>query len=87
MRALHFLKTLGAGSFGTVYLAEFSSDQGFRRNVAVKVLLNGRPDEEMFLSRIRDEARLLGLAERGDVAGEGDADLDDSRRDGDDRHA
>ena len=61
MRALHFLKTLGAGSFGTVYLAEFSSDQGFRRNVAVKVLLSGRPDHEMFLSRIRDEARLLGL--------------------------
>jgi serine/threonine protein kinase len=61
MRALHFLKTLGAGSFGTVYLAEFSSEQGFRRNVAVKVLLSGRPDHEMFLSRIRDEARLLGL--------------------------
>ena len=61
MRALHFLKTLGAGSFGTVYLAEFSSGQGFRRNVAVKVLLNDRPDQEMFLSRIRDEARLLGL--------------------------
>jgi len=61
MRALHFIKTLGAGSFGTVYLAEFSSEQGFRRNVAVKVLLSGRPDHEMFLSRIRDEARLLGL--------------------------
>ena len=61
MRALHFLKTLGAGSFGTVYLAEFSSEQGFRRNVAVKVLLGGRPDQDMFLSRIRDEARLLGL--------------------------
>ncbi|MFT5682942.1 MAG: serine/threonine protein kinase [Myxococcota bacterium] len=61
MRALNFLKTLGAGSFGTVYLAEFSSEQGFRRNVAVKVLLSGRPDHDMFLSRIRDEARLLGL--------------------------
>ena len=61
MRTLHFLKTLGAGSFGTVYLAEFSSDQGFRRNVAVKVILTNRPDNEMFISRIRDEARLLGL--------------------------
>ncbi|MFT4976110.1 MAG: serine/threonine protein kinase [Myxococcota bacterium] len=61
MRALHFLKTLGAGSFGTVYLAELSSEQGFRRRVAVKVIQNSRPDNEMFIARIRDEARLLGL--------------------------
>ncbi|MEL6344959.1 MAG: serine/threonine-protein kinase [Myxococcota bacterium] len=61
MRSLHFIKTVGAGSFGTVYLAEFRSGQGFRRNVAVKVILANRPDNEMFISRIRDEARLLGL--------------------------
>ena len=61
MRTLSFLRTLGAGAFGTVYLAEFSSGRGFRRQVAVKVLLKDRPDSEMFLSRIRDEARLLGL--------------------------
>lgn len=61
MRALHFLKTLGAGSFGTVYLAELSSGEGFHRNVAVKVILDSRPDNEMFISRIRDEARLLGM--------------------------
>ena len=61
MRTLNFIRTLGAGSFGTVYLAEFSSGQGFRRQVAVKVLLRSQADNEMFLSRIRDEARLLGL--------------------------
>ena len=61
MRTLTFIRTLGAGAFGTVYLAEFSSGQGFRRQVAVKVLLRSQADNEMFLSRIRDEARLLGL--------------------------
>lgn len=61
MRTLTFIRTLGSGAFGTVYLAEFSSGQGFRRQVAVKVLLRSQADNEMFLSRIRDEARLLGL--------------------------
>lgn len=61
MRALTFTRTIGAGAFGTVYLAELSSGQGFRRQVAVKVLSGDRPESEMFLSRIRDEARLLGL--------------------------
>lgn len=61
MRTLTLIRTLGAGAFGTVYLAELSSGQGFRRQVAVKVLQRHHPDSEMFLSRIRDEARLLGL--------------------------
>ena len=61
MRSLHFLKALGSGAFGTVYLAELGSEQGFRRNVAVKVIHGSRPGGDMFLSRIRDEARLLGL--------------------------
>ena len=61
MRSLLFTRTLGAGAFGTVYLAELSSGQGFRRQVAVKVLQRHHPDSQMFLSRIRDEARLLGL--------------------------
>ena len=55
------MRTIGAGAFGTVYLAEFSSSQGFRRQVAVKVLHGDRPQSEMFLTRMRDEARLLGL--------------------------
>ncbi len=60
MRNLRFNRTVGAGAFGTVYHAELISGQGFRRAVAVKVLLQ-RPDSEMFLARIRDEARLLGM--------------------------
>lgn len=61
MRTLHLQRTIGAGAFGTVYLAELTSGQGFRRRVAVKVLQNSGPESDMFLSRIRDEARLLGL--------------------------
>jgi serine/threonine protein kinase len=62
MRSLSFQRTIGAGAFGTVYLAELQSGQGFRRPVAVKVLHRGAAtDNPMFLSRIRDEARLLGL--------------------------
>jgi serine/threonine protein kinase len=61
MRALTFQRTIGAGAFGTVYQAELSSGQGFRRQVAVKVLHRRAGDDERFLSRIRDEARLLGL--------------------------
>ncbi len=61
MRTIQLTRTIGAGAFGTVYLAELSSGQGFRRQVAVKVMQQHLPDSEMFLSRIRDEARLLGL--------------------------
>jgi serine/threonine-protein kinase len=61
MRSLSFQRTIGAGAFGTVYLAELSSGQGFRRQVAVKVLHRKAGDDEMLLTRIRDEARLLGL--------------------------
>jgi eukaryotic-like serine/threonine-protein kinase len=61
VRALSFTETIGAGAFGTVYKAELSSAQGFRRQVAVKVILQDHADKEMFLSRMRDEARLLGL--------------------------
>jgi len=62
MRSLSFIRSIGSGAFGTVYLAELSSRQGFRRQVAVKVLHKQNPaDGEQLLSRIRDEARLLGL--------------------------
>ncbi|MBM4389519.1 MAG: protein kinase [Deltaproteobacteria bacterium] len=52
---------MGSGAFGTVYLAELVGSRGFRRPVAVKVLAENHPDGEMFVSRVRDEARLLGL--------------------------
>ncbi len=61
MRALHFQRLLGYGAVGSVYLAELVADRGFRRQVAVKVLQKDHPNGDIFLSRVRDEARLLGL--------------------------
>lgn len=61
MRSLSFTKTIGAGAFGTVYKADLTTDQGFRRQVAVKVILADHAEKEMFITRMRDEARLLGL--------------------------
>lgn len=63
MRQIQMKATLGSGSFGTVYKAELLGGQGVRRTVAVKVLAQSHAGREMFLSRIRDEARLLGLLE------------------------
>jgi serine/threonine protein kinase len=60
MRSLQFIKTIGAGAFGTVYLCRLSTAQGFQSYVAVKIIQD-QVNSEMFLSRMRDEARLLGL--------------------------
>jgi serine/threonine protein kinase len=62
-RRFELLRTLGVGSFGTVYLAEMESSGGFRRRVALK-LLNPTWDQQSDAStRLRDEARLLGRLE------------------------
>jgi len=61
VRSLSFTKTIGAGAFGTVYKADLTTGQGFRRQVAVKVILADHAEKEMFITRMRDEARLLGL--------------------------
>ena len=61
MRSLHFQRVLGSGAFGAVYLADLVGERGFRRPVAVKVLIEGQKNGEAFLARVRDEARLLGL--------------------------
>jgi serine/threonine-protein kinase len=61
VRSLTFTKTIGSGAFGTVYKADLTTDQGFRRQVAVKVILADHAEKEMFITRLRDEARLLGL--------------------------
>ena len=59
MRRIHFIRPLGSGAVGTVYLASLEGERGFSREVAVKVILTGKETE--FLTRMRDEARLLGL--------------------------
>ena len=61
MRSLTFTETIGVGAFGSVYKADLTSDQGFRRAVAVKIVLESHAEKEMFITRMRDEARLLGL--------------------------
>lgn len=61
MRTLAFKRSLGRGAVGTVYLAEIVSGQGFRRQVAVKVIHGDAEAMGDFIARMRDEARLLGL--------------------------
>lgn len=61
MRTLEFQRVLGAGAFGVVYLADLIGSRDFRRQVAVKIILANNPDGDMFVTRVRDEARLLGL--------------------------
>lgn len=61
MRELTFTHTIGAGAFGTVYKADLSTGQDFRRQVAVKIISGDHAEKEMFITRMRDEARLLGL--------------------------
>ncbi len=59
-RRFSLLRTLGVGSFGSVYLADMESPGGFRRRVALK-LLNATWDQKSDASiRLLDEARLLG---------------------------
>ena len=51
---------LGQGGFGTVYKGRLEGGEGFVKEVAIKLLSDENPDEEV-LSRFRDEARILGL--------------------------
>jgi serine/threonine protein kinase len=67
MRSLTFLKPIGSGAFGTVYLAELASGHNFRRNIAVKILIDDKQDSKHFMSRVRDEARLLGLLQDDEI--------------------
>jgi len=61
MRTLTFNYVIGSGSMGTVYHAELRLPGGFRRPCAVKVIRGAGPDRDHFVSRMRDEARLLGM--------------------------
>jgi serine/threonine-protein kinase len=67
VQSLHFLKVLGAGAMGSVYLAEMVSGHNFRRQIAVKIIKNEAQDAAPFISRMRDEARLLGLLQDDEI--------------------
>ncbi len=60
-RHFRFLRPIAAGGFGTVYVCKEEHADGFSRVVAVKLLNEKWTDSEEIASRLRDEARLLGL--------------------------
>ena len=59
-RTFTVVRTLGEGTFGSVYLADMSSAGGFRRRVALKLLHATWDPQSEAAQRLRDEARLLG---------------------------
>ncbi|MCO4744346.1 MAG: serine/threonine protein kinase [Proteobacteria bacterium] len=52
---------IGRGGFGTVYRAKLLGQDGFEKDVAIKLLKKSRARPKI-LARFRDEARMLGLA-------------------------
>ena len=52
---------------GSVYLAEMVSGQNFRRQIAVKVIKSEEAGSSPFITRMRDEARLLGLLQDDEI--------------------
>ena len=69
MRTLTFNRLIGAGNMGAVYHAELRVPGGFCRPCAVKVIQDGGPDRDHFVSRMRDEARLLGMLQDEQILG------------------
>ena len=57
---ISFLRILGQGGFGKVFLAEMATGYGFTQRIAVKVLHPEYQQEPKLLSRLLDEARMLG---------------------------
>ena len=60
-RRYEVLGVLGRGGFGTVYRAQLLGQGGFRKAVALKVLNPDMTGVAEVASRLRDEARILGL--------------------------
>ncbi len=59
-RNYRIVELLGRGGFGKVYRARMEGAGGFSKDVALK-LLNDRDPAEDVLQRFRDESRILGL--------------------------
>lgn len=60
-RRYELIRTIGQGAFGTVYLARLVGPGGFEKQVAVKILSPQFAGNPELASRLRDEARILGL--------------------------
>ena len=58
-RRYTILDLIGRGGQGNVYRARLQNAEGFRKEVALKLLKEGLSEES--LQRFRDEARILGL--------------------------
>jgi serine/threonine protein kinase len=70
MRRLSLDQPLGSGAFGTVYAGELHTGAGMRRRVAVKVMQRAPGgDNQQFLTRLRDEARLLSMLQDNAILG------------------
>ena len=60
-RQFRFVRRIGTGGFGEVYLAEMSTASGFAKMVAIKLLKGSVSGNQNVAERMRDEARLLGM--------------------------
>jgi len=59
-RSYRILGVLGKGGFGKVYRARMEGTAGFSKDVAIKLLSDDDPGDDV-LQRFRDESRILGL--------------------------
>ncbi len=66
-RRFILVRTLGEGTFGSVYLADMVSTGGFKRRVALKLLNTNWDPASDAGRRLRDEARLLGRLQHRNI--------------------
>ena len=64
---LSFIKVIGKGGFGTVYLVEVEDNNHFRQRIAVKLLHDKYQEISQAVARHQDEARLLGLLNHDNI--------------------
>lgn len=59
-RSYRIVELLGVGGYGKVYRARMEGAAGFSKDVALKLLTDKNPPEDV-IQRFRDESRILGL--------------------------
>ena len=65
--SISFLRLLGQGGFGKVFLGEMTTSLGFTQRVAVKVLHSEYQQDKKILNRLIDEARMLGVLNQRNI--------------------